>query len=134
MPLTIGRTYALLTLTIRLGILSFALPLLWWLRCWRDIFVIVSISELNIREEPCTGILSVEPSQLSEYLSRQVQKAADYLASPLLGVTELLHIGHVVTGNIKIFCPHTMPSSRLSWHIVGYTFSIHFHSSLASVG
>ena len=28
----------------------------------------------------------------------QVQKAADYLASPLLGVTALLHIGHVVTG------------------------------------
>ena len=47
LPLTIGRTYGLLTLTltIRWGILSFALPLLWWLRCWRYIFVIVSISE-----------------------------------------------------------------------------------------
>ena len=64
--------------------------------------------ELLVREEPCTGILSVEPSQRSEYLSLQVQKAADYLASPLPDVTALLHIGHVVTGNIKIFCPHTM--------------------------
>ena len=56
LPLTIGRTYGLLTLTIRWGILSFALSLLWWLRCWRYIFVIVSISESCLSEKsPAQG-------------------------------------------------------------------------------
>ena len=34
-----------------LGMLSFALPLLWWLSCWRYIFVIVSISESCLSEK-----------------------------------------------------------------------------------
>ena len=99
LPLTIGRTYGLLTLTIRLGILSFALPLLWWLRCWRYIFVIVSVSESCLSEKsPAQGFSLSSLLSSASIFHGQVQKAADYLASPLLGVTALLHIGHVVTG------------------------------------
>ena len=64
--------------------------------------------ELPVREEPCTGILLGESSKLCEYLSQQIQQATDNLASPLLGVTALLHISHVVTGHIKVFRPHTV--------------------------
>ena len=56
LPRTIGRTYGLLTLTIRLGMLSLALPLSWCLRYWRYIFVIVSISASCLSEKiPAQG-------------------------------------------------------------------------------
>ena len=56
LPRTIGRTYGLLTLTIRLGMLSLALPLSRCLRYWRYIFVIVSISASCLSEKiPAQG-------------------------------------------------------------------------------
>ena len=72
--------------------------------------------ELTLREQPCARILPVESSQFCEYLPQQLQQSVNHPACPFLSVTALLHIGHVVTGHIKVFRPHAMNSEFPACH------------------
>lgn len=62
--------------------------------------------ELAFGEQSCAGIFPAESSQFREYLPQQLQQPVNHPACPFLSVTALLHIGHVVTGHVKVFRPH----------------------------
>lgn len=98
-------------------------------------------AKFRLRDSPCQlyciGSMDAEEDgqdlRLLDSTIYPLQSVMFLLHSKDPSILPLLWLVHGLASRYFVLI-RWMPSSRLAWHIIGYTFSIHSHSSLASVG